>query len=132
MTKEKNIVENIFDLFEKGAPTDEKVHALADELEMSPHDLEDKIYEVMYKLIDAVGKHRNAPDSEFDKDELEMGKKEEMEHTDDPNIATFIAKDHLSKVKDYYTRLKKYVEPSGEKEDKNESLYIKSFDEFDV
>lgn len=39
--------------------------------------------------------------------ELEMGKKEEMEHTDDPKIAEKIALDHLREDPMYYTKLKK-------------------------
>ena len=47
---------------------------------------------------------------EFDPKELEMGKKVELEHTDDENEAEKIAKDHLKEVPDYYTKLAKYVE----------------------
>jgi predicted Fe-S protein YdhL (DUF1289 family) len=47
----------------------------------------------------------------FDPKELEMGKKIELEHTDDSETAERIAKDHLREVPDYYTKLKKYVEP---------------------
>jgi len=42
-----------------------------------------------------------------DPDQLEMGIKVEMEHTDDPKIAEKIAIDHLSEISDYYTRLNK-------------------------
>lgn len=57
------------------------------------------------------------------KNQLEMGKKEEMEHEGTFNkikknpdmtleeFATSIAEEHIDKVKDYYTKLKKYVEP---------------------
>lgn len=56
-------------------------------------------------ISDEIGKHKNVPDSEFDSSELEKGIKVEMEHTDNPEIAKNIAKDHLSEIKDYYTRL---------------------------
>ena len=52
-----------------------------------------------------VGKHRDVPDDQFDEYELNMGIDIEMEHTDDKNIAKEIAKDHLSEIDDYYTRL---------------------------
>jgi len=49
----------------------------------------------------------NKPASDFDPDQMEMGKKVELEHTDDPQLAEEIAKDHLDEIKDYYTRLNK-------------------------
>jgi len=56
----------------------------------------------------------NSP-QEFDKEQIKMGLKIEMEHTDDPMIAIEIAMDHLSEFPDYYTRLDKM-----EKEAKSE------------
>jgi hypothetical protein len=43
----------------------------------------------------------------FDKRQLAMGVKVEMEHTDCPEIAKKISKAHLSERSDYYTVLKK-------------------------
>lgn len=54
-----------------------------------------------------IGKHNNIPDDQFDSIQLEMGIKVEFEHTDIPEIAKAIAKDHLSECSDYYTRLEK-------------------------
>ncbi|MDD5363605.1 MAG: hypothetical protein PHN88_15895 [Ignavibacteria bacterium] len=42
---------------------------------------------------------------DYDPEQLKMGIKIEMEHTDNPKIAEKIAKDHLDEFKDYYTRL---------------------------
>lgn len=39
--------------------------------------------------------------------ELEMGEKEELEHTDDPKVAHKIATDHLKEDPKYYSKLKK-------------------------
>jgi hypothetical protein len=61
-----------------------------------------------------IGKHNDVPDSEFNIDELMMGINVETEHTDNPLIAKLIAKDHLSELPDYYTRLKK-MEEEGKK-----------------
>jgi len=47
------------------------------------------------------------PDDKFDATQLEMGVKVEMEHTNDPKLAKEIAKDHLTEIADYYTRLTK-------------------------
>ncbi len=56
-------------------------------------------------LGNAVGKHRHMSDEDFDPEQLAMGIKVEMEHTDDVNIAKEIAKDHLAECATYYTRL---------------------------
>jgi hypothetical protein len=45
------------------------------------------------------------PDSDFDAEQLEKGRKVEMEHTTDPEVAKDIAKDHLVEDKDYYKKL---------------------------
>jgi len=47
------------------------------------------------------------PDSDFDPEQLAAGIKVEMEHTDDPDIAKEIAKDHLTEDPDYYRKLRK-------------------------
>lgn len=44
---------------------------------------------------------------EYDPDQIAMGLKIEMEHTDDPMKAVEIAMDHLEEFPDYYTRLDK-------------------------
>lgn len=43
---------------------------------------------------------------EIKPDQLEMGEKEEMEHTSDPLVARKIAIDHLKEDPNYYTKLK--------------------------
>lgn len=58
-------------------------------------------------VIIAVGKHNDTPDDQFNADELAKGIKVEMEHTDDEATAKAIAKDHLTEIPDYYTRLLK-------------------------
>jgi hypothetical protein len=55
----------------------------------------------------SVGKHNDVPDDKFNADQLALGIKTEMEHTDDPDVAKSIAKDHLMEIPDYYTRLLK-------------------------
>ena len=42
---------------------------------------------------------------EYDPEQLKMGIKVEMEHTDNPEIAEKIAKDHLAEFSNYYTLL---------------------------
>jgi hypothetical protein len=45
----------------------------------------------------------NKPDSDFDEIQLKIGQQVEMEHTNDPKKAKEVAKDHLSKDKNYYS-----------------------------
>jgi hypothetical protein len=45
--------------------------------------------------------------SVVDPEQLKIGIKIEMEHTDNPKIAEKIARDHLAEIADYYTRLVK-------------------------
>jgi hypothetical protein len=89
-------------------PNDDAIHAFADQLGMSPHDVETQIYALLtwYMSGDFL-KHGDDPDSNFDPKELEMGIKVEMEHTNDPAIAKKIAKAHLAEISDYYTWLLK-------------------------
>ena len=47
----------------------------------------------------------NVPDSAFDLEQLKIGQEIELEHTDDPELAKEIAKDHLREHKDYYKKL---------------------------
>ncbi len=52
-------------------------------------------------------KHSDVADDKFDPEQLAMGIKTEMEHTDNKAVAKGIAKAHLLEIPDYYTRLKK-------------------------
>jgi hypothetical protein len=61
-----------------------------------------------------VGLHLTVPDSQFDKKQLKRGIEVEKEHTTNPKISKEIAKDHLSELSDYYTRLDK-MEKEGNK-----------------
>jgi hypothetical protein len=51
-------------------------------------------------------KHGDDPDSMYDAEQLAIGQKIEMEHTDDPVLAKKISKAHLSERSDYYLVLK--------------------------
>ena len=62
---------------------------------------------------DLLGKHNNSASTKFNSKELKAGIQIEHEHTDDSDIAEAIAKDHLSEIPDYYTRLKKMEREAG-------------------
>lgn len=57
-------------------------------------------------------KHKVSPESI--QKQLKMGTEVEKEHTSDEKEARKIALDHLAEVPDYYSKLKKYVEPVQE------------------
>lgn len=59
------------------------------------------------KHTPGVGRHNKVPDSGFRAKELALGRKVEKEHVDSYQAAEDIAKDHLSELPDYYSRLRK-------------------------
>jgi hypothetical protein len=63
-----------------------------------------QILEAMEHLKGGMGDGKQ--DVEFDPEELAMGVEIEKEHTNSALIAKEIAKDHLSEIPDYYSRLK--------------------------
>jgi hypothetical protein len=69
-----------------------------------------------------------AKEEDVDPKELKMGIEIEHEHTDDPNEAKKIALQHLAEVPDYYTKLKKHVEPDHA--DKPETASLDGYGDF--
>lgn len=104
-------------------PDDFDIHEYAEQLGLSPQELEGYIYSMLTSFIRCLGKHNEVDDSLFIQDQLEMGIKEELEHTDSPYIAKLIAKDHLSQDPLYYSHHKleesAINEPYPEIKDKN-------------
>ena len=110
LKKKKSIEDKIIDFFRKNPnPSDKMVHSFANDEVIDEHKFEEIIYKLFSSFV-SIGKHNNIEDSEFDSKELKKGIKIEMEHTDDKLIAKAIAKDHLSELPDYYTRLVKMEE----------------------
>lgn len=128
--------------------TEENIDRLGFDLSIDSQTLHESIYELLSKTLNElddededessdedeteeagetdetslpVGKHNDMSDDEFDADQLAMGIDVEMEHTDDPEIAKAIAKDHLAELSDYYTRLADMVEDSDDDDDDDES-----------
>jgi len=97
-------------------PDDKQIHSFAEENGINEHELENHIYMLLTDLLKGVGKHKDVPDSKFDQNELRMGIKVEMEHTDNKAIAKEVAKDHLVECKSYYTRLAKMEKECGVKD----------------
>jgi hypothetical protein len=81
-------------------------HGLADELGIEPSVLEEKTYALLQSFFSQGRYMKEGQEKNFDPDEISMGDKVELEHTDNPVIARRIALDHLTELPDYYTRLK--------------------------
>ena len=74
-------------------------------------------------LKDEMNMQEKERKQSVDENELKKGIKIEMEHTKDPKIAEQIALDHLSEIKDYYTRLVKMEKEAGmEEADKTKEI----------
>ena len=69
----------------------------------------------------AGGKADGESPEKFDQEQIKMGLKVEMEHTDDPMVAIEITMDHLTEFPDYYTRLDK-MEKQAKGDTKSEGL----------
>lgn len=73
----------------------------------------------MYTPKDKIkgGKSSGVPNDKFNKQQLRAGEKVELEHTPKKTIAREIARDHLTEIKDYYTRLRKMEEKAPKRKD---------------
>ncbi len=69
-----------------------------------------------HKTVEAIAK-KHRLDVSFIKNQLKVGINMEYEHTNDKDLATDIALQHLDEIPDYYTRLKK-LESDAKKEHK--------------
>lgn len=121
-TNNNNIEAEVINLFKNNEKVDDSmVHALSDRLGVDTHEFEGNIYKLLSDFFHA-GKAMNFKGS-FDPEQIRMGVKVEMEHTTNPKIAERIAKDHLSEIPDYYTRLAKMEKEAGITESVNTNEY---------
>jgi len=72
---------------------------------------EKKALGITNKLKGGVGDNKNP--AELDRSELNSGIKEEKEHTNDTDVATEIAVDHLTEEPKYYSKMKKVEKRSA-------------------
>ncbi|MCK5017090.1 MAG: hypothetical protein KAS32_08455 [Candidatus Peribacteraceae bacterium] len=124
----KEIHDAIIKLFKSKdtPPDDSQVHDLADKMGINPHEFEGHIYMILHSYIKTIiGRHNDIPDEQFDPEELKMGIKVEMEHTDNINLSKRITKDHLSEITDYYTRLNKMESEADIKHESDYSRLLK-------
>lgn len=108
----------IMDFLKKNpAPKDDAIHDLAEELGMEPDDFEAEVYKILGSFLGyGRAKEKKIEEKDVNKEQLKMGIKVEMEHTNNPMISKRIALDHLAEIPDYYTRLKKMEEEAGIKD----------------
>ena len=98
-------------------PEDKEVHAYAEKLGIEPDELEDVVYSLIGDFVGAGrAKEKGIIEKDVDPKELAMGIKVEMEHTDNKYLAKKVSIDHLSEIKNYYSRLKKMEKEAGIKE----------------
>lgn len=57
------------------------------------------------KLVGGAGDYKSL--DQFEPEQVKMGMQVEMEHTNDPAVASEIVADHLSEDPEYYTKLNK-------------------------
>lgn len=114
---ENKLNDEIISLFSKSKPKKVDIQSLASKLNVSVDDVENEIFKLLHSFLKKLGKHNRTPDNKYDPKELEIGRKVELEHTDNKWIAELISKDHLSDLPDYYSRLTK-MEKEAESEEK--------------
>ena len=114
LKEENNIEEKVLDFFmDVKNPTDKQVHKLADDLGISPHDLEQEIYELLSTFTSGgFAKEKGFKEEDADPKELKMGVDIEHEHLNkESKYAKFLAKrttlDHLAEIPDYNSKLAK-------------------------
>jgi len=84
------------------------IHSLAEKLGMKePSKLEEMVYAMLQSFWANGRAMEKGMDFEVDENEVKMGIKVEMEHTNCECLSYRIALDHLAECKDYYTRLAK-------------------------
>lgn len=98
----KDVKNKVVQFLAKNAnPSDKRIHALAEELDIDPSELEAVIYSILSEII-----HKpKIKESDVDPKELKIGIKIELEHTSVPALAKYIALAHLEELPDYYTKL---------------------------
>jgi len=98
-------------------PTRAKAEKQLRAIEWSKNQADDTEYCVKDEIFGGLGDYN--PDKKFDKDQMEKGIKVELEHTNNPELAKEIVKDHLQESKDFKDQKgAKYYDLLDEMEDK--------------
>lgn len=119
---EVSIKKKIIERFQTNPPkTDKEFHQFAESIGIDEHKAEQHVYDMFASVIGGGLSDRYKGD--YDKNQLEKGKKVEMEHLGKAGLpkeiaeilSEKIAKDHLAELSDYYDRLEK-MESGAHKE----------------
>lgn len=104
-TEDKRAVMNF--IMKHPYPEDKSFHNFAEQRGKSPHEMEDSAYALLSDFL-AQGKSKGKT-VKVDPIEAKMGRKVEMEHTTNPDIADKVQKDHHAEpgMKNYYKGLNK-------------------------
>jgi hypothetical protein len=109
---DKDLEKDVLVFFKENKnPSDKTLHEWAEKKDYNIHKVETLIYTFATKyinfLLDGRANKEGFRESDADSKELAMGIVVEQEHTPDKDVAKRISMDHLSELKNYYTRLKK-------------------------
>jgi len=117
LNESKDVSTELLDFLQKNIdPSDNEIHSLAEKLNVEPDDLEAMIYSLSTDFWTNGRYNEKGKNIKFDEKELAAGIKVEMEHTSNKIMAERIAKDHLTEINDYYTRLIKMEKDAGIKD----------------
>ncbi|MFA5398159.1 MAG: DUF5661 family protein [Methanogenium sp.] len=97
-------------------PKDDDFHKFAEKIGVKPDELESVAYSAITDFWANGRYNEKGKNIKFDEKELAAGIKVEMEHTSNKIMAERIAKDHLTEINDYYTRLIKMEKDAGIKD----------------
>jgi len=104
VVKSESAKSKVMQFFKEGQKIDDdKLHAFAEKHGFQPAEIENIVYQLLSSFM---SEGLSAGGKAVDTKELSMGIKVEMEHTDDPDIAEKIARDHLTEDSKYYSKLK--------------------------
>jgi len=117
LNESKDVSTELLDFLQKNIdPSDNEIHSLAEKLNVEPDDLEAMIYSLSTDFWANGRYNEKGKNIKFDEKELAAGIKVEMQHTSNKIMAERIAKDHLTEINDYYTRLIKMEKDAGIKD----------------
>lgn len=106
LAKDESIENQIIDFITANPELDDTMlHKFAEKLNIDPSEIETKIYRILSSFL--AGGKSGGKKNQVDMNELKQGIQVETEHTGNSRLAEKIARDHLSEIPDYYSRLAK-------------------------
>ena len=105
-TNEEATKNKIFDfILSNDDVNEQKLSEYARTLSVEYEDVMECLIKIIRETSSGVGKHNFVPDDKYNKGQLAIGIRIELEHTNSKVVAKNIAKDHLAEIPDYYSRL---------------------------